>query len=493
MSSTKRVIIIGAGAGGLAAAMDLTSAGLAVTLIEQGDAVGGKMRQIQVDGKGIDAGPTVFTMRWIFEALFERSRADLASELSLKPATRLARHSWQDGSQLDLWADIDRSKDAIGAFSDLENATGYERFCADSRDVFETLKETFIAAQKPNPLSLGRRVGLNRIGALWRTRPFQTYNARLESYFSDPRLRQLFGRYATYVGSSPYLTPATLMLIAHVEQDGVWLVDGGMRAVAHAMADIAQRNGATIRLGERVKSIDIDRGKVRGVVLQTGEDLPADAIVFNGDASALGQGLLGANLTSAAPVTKASKRSSSALTWCTHAKVQGFDLDYHTVFFSDAYAREFDQVFKQRTVPTAPTVYICAQDRGEPIAPGERERLLILVNAPADGDQRPLPEETEDQYRHRVWEYLDSFGLKLERDAPIAPTGPSGFHTLFPGTGGALYGRANHGPFATFERAGAATSIKGLFLAGGSTHPGAGVPMATMSGRLAAEALLANR
>ncbi|MEM9841885.1 MAG: FAD-dependent oxidoreductase, partial [Pseudomonadota bacterium] len=207
MSLTKRVIIIGGGAGGLAAAMDLTSAGLAVTLIEQGDAVGGKMRQIQVDGKGIDAGPTVFTMRWIFEALFERSGADLASELSLKPATRLARHGWQDGSQLDLWADIDRSKDAIGAFSDRENATGYERFCADSRDVFETLKETFIAAQKPNPLSLGRRVGLNRIGALWRTRPFQTYNARLESYFSDPRLQQLFGRYATYVGSSPYLTP----------------------------------------------------------------------------------------------------------------------------------------------------------------------------------------------------------------------------------------------------------------------------------------------
>ena len=145
MSAAKTALIVGAGAGGLAAAMDLSAAGVDVTVLEKEAHVGGKMRHLEVNGAPIDAGPTVFTMRWIFEALFERSGKDMAQEIKIRPAERLARHAWLDGSQLDLWADIERSADAIADFADKENADGYKRFCRDSQSVFETLRDTFIA------------------------------------------------------------------------------------------------------------------------------------------------------------------------------------------------------------------------------------------------------------------------------------------------------------------------------------------------------------
>ena len=493
MTPRNRVIIIGAGAGGLAAAMDLSARGLDVTLIDRAEEVGGKMRQVSVDNVGIDAGPTVFTMRWIFDALFQRSSAGFATELDLIPATRLARHCWLNGSRLDLWADIERSVDAISEFSDRKNAEGYRQFCVDSKAVFETLKETFINAQKPGPVGLGLRVGLHRIGRLWQTRPFQTYWARLQNYFNDPRLQQLFGRYSTYVGSSPFLSPATLMLIAHVEQDGVWLVDGGMRAVAHAMKRCAERNGATIRLGAHVERINLQNDLARSVTLSSGEEVEADAIIFNGDVSALASGLLGEDVRKVTKRTSTKNRSLSALTWCTHAKTSGFELGYHTVFFSDAYRTEFEQVFHSRAKPTEPTVYICAQDRSSDVRPEGRERLLILVNAPADGDSGFDETARSEALYVSTLEHLRRYGLEIEPRAPSILTGPAGFNALFPGTGGALYGQANHGPFATFNRPGAHSNIGNLYFAGGSTHPGAGVPMATLSGCLAAEALLADR
>lgn len=493
MSRTRRILVIGAGAGGLAAAMDLSAAGAAVTVIDRAEEVGGKMRQLPVNGRGIDAGPTVFTMRWVFEDLFSRAGASLSSELTLTGAERLARHAWLDGSQLDLWADIDQSASAIEAFSDTRNADGYRAFCDDSRDIFQTLRAPFMAAQKPSPLGLSRGIGLHRLDKLWRTRPFDRYGSRLKRYFSDPRLQQLFGRYATYIGSSPYLTPATLMLIAHVEQDGVWLVEGGMRAVARAMQTVAARQGTSFRLGTGARSIDIAGGHVAGVTLETGEYLPADAVVFNGDQSALASGLLGPAVVSAGKRTAPAARSLSALTWCMNAKTSGFDLDYHTVFFSDAYQAEFRTIFDDRRLPAQPTIYICAQDRVGPDRPTDRERLLILINAPADGDRASMGDDQLVRLRAQTEDYLARFGLTLEADAPALTTQPSGFHDLFPGTGGALYGRANHSPFATFARQGARSAVKGLYLAGGSVHPGAGVPMATLSGCLAAEAVLTAR
>ena len=176
-----------------------------------------------------------------------------------------------------------------------------------------------------------------------------------------------------------------------------------------------------------------------------------------------------------------------------HARSSGFALARHNVFFYDDYQREFDDVLRRRQLPQQGTVYVCAQDRGDAAcAPTGRERLLCLVNAPADGDRRPFdPSEIEPCLR-RSLELLQHCGLQLEADAPQAVSSPADFNRLFPGTGGALYGAASHGWMALFRRSGSSSRLPGLYLAGGSVHPGPGVPMAAMSGRLAAETLLAH-
>ncbi len=485
------MIVIGAGAGGLAAAIDLAAHGLEVVVCEKQPAEGGKMRQVCVDGVGIDAGPTVFTMRWIFESLFDDAGDSLSSRLELEPAAVLARHAWRQGGVLDLYADVQRSAMAIGEFAGAADARGYLDFCARSAAVYRTLRTSFIAAQQPSPLELVRRVGWSRLGEMWATAPHLNLWQVLGQHFRDPRLRQLFARYATYCGSSPLTAPATLMLVAHVEQDGVWLVRGGMRAVAAALADLARRRGATLRTGTEVRRILVRDGRASGVELADGAVLHADAVVFNGEVAALAQGLLGNESREAAPDMPPAARSLSALTWCLRACASGFELHHHNVFFAEDYAREFEEIFARGSIAPRPTVYVCAQDRfpSRPAAHagGQPERLLLLINAPANGDSHDWPAAQVDALRERVATLLRDCGLELRcaTHEQIATT-PRDFAALYPGSGGALYGRASVGATATFKRPGAASRIVGLYLAGGSVHPGPGVPMAAMSGRLAA-------
>jgi 1-hydroxycarotenoid 3,4-desaturase len=478
--------------GGLAAAADLARRGVRVTVLERAGAPGGKARSVVVDGSGIDGGPTVFTMRWIFAGLFADAGLRMEDFLDLHAAETLARHAWRESGRLDLFADVDRSAEAIGDFAGAREAQGYRDFVARSGDIYRTLAGPFIAAERPSPLDLVTRVGLANIAALFRTAPWLTMAQALAKHFTDPRLRQLFGRYATYCGCSPFLAPATLMLVAHVEQDGVWLVKGGIARVAAALRELAERQGATFRFGAHVAEIIVERGRAAGVVLADGERIAADAVVFNGDASALGEGLLGAAARPATPVTPPGARSLSAITWCVKAPTSGFPLLHHNVFFAEDYAREFQAIFRERGITEAPTVYLCAQDRGHgEVAEGAPERMLLLVNAPPDGDRGEFSDAMLSRVQAASLALLQRCGLTVAmgEDNTVRAT-PAGFHRLFPGTGGALYGRASHGATGTFARPGGVSRLPGLYLAGGSVHPGPGIPMAAMSGRLAAARLL---
>ena len=232
---TCRVAVIGAGVGGLAAALALAAHGLEVVVLERAAAPGGKMREIALGDARLDAGPTVFTMRWVLEEIFAEAGAALDAHLALRPAAVLARHAWDgDGGRLDLHADPARSAEAIGEFAGPAEARGYLAFCDRARRIYATLERPFIRAPRPSMLSLITAAWPAGLAELWGVSPFATLWKALGDHFRDARLRQLFGRYATYCGSSPFLAPATLMLIAHVEQQGVWLVEGGMHRVARA-------------------------------------------------------------------------------------------------------------------------------------------------------------------------------------------------------------------------------------------------------------------
>ena len=499
----RHVVVIGAGIAGLVSALLLAHHGVRVTLVESAATPGGKMRQIDVGGALVDSGPTVFTMRWVFEEIFAQVGCSLNDVIKLEPLDILCRHAWGSNDQrLDLFTDVARSADAIAQFTSPEEARRFIAFCQKAKNIYQLLEGPYIRSSRPTMMGLGTDLGTRGLAALASLGPFASLWQSLGHYFHDPRLRQLFGRYATYCGASPWAAPATLMLIAHVELDGVWSVDGGMHALAKAVAQQAERKGATLRYMSGCKRILVKDGRACGIELADGEQLDADAVVFNGDASALAQGLLGNAVQGASKNTPLAKRSLSALTWSVNTRTSGFPLIRHNVFFDDDYKLEFDEIFRQGRLPSRGTVYVCAQDRTDTAeGPGGDERLLCLVNAPAVGDQTAgradnnLTSSEIESCQQQSLKLLGRCGLSLDLNLPakqVVVTSPSDFNRLFPGTGGALYGPASHGWMTPFQRPGSASKLAGLFLAGGSVHPGPGVPMAALSGQQAAAAVMAH-
>lgn len=496
----QRIVVIGGGVAGLASAALLAARGLEVVVLERAARVGGKMREVEVGGRRIDGGPTVLTMRWVFEELFAACGLRLDEQVRLRRAEVLARHAWPDGSRLDLFADLERSAAAIGALAGPREADGYRRFCAYARDIYQSVEGPFMRSERPTMRTLLSAAGELGLGGMLRIDGYRTLWRALGDFFQDPRLHQLFGRYATYCGSSPFQAPATLNVVAHVEREGVWLVEGGMYRMAEALAAAAARAGATIRCGAHVAEIEVSGGHARGVRLLGGELIPAAAVILNGDVGALARGLLGRAAAKKAPDADG-PRSLSAITWAMTATAVGFPLLHHNVFFSPDYPAEFAELFDAAAVPREPTVYVCAQDRGASLAeadPPSRsgnaisgpERLLCLVNAPAVGDSRPLSPQEIRECEARTFNHLRRLGLSLEPSSEPIVTTPQDFERLFPGTGGALYGPASHGWSSPLSRAGSRARLRGLYLCGGSVHPGAGVPMAALSGRLAAASVL---
>lgn len=480
-----RVLVVGAGMGGLAAAIELAAHGASVTLVETQPCPGGKMREVVIAGEGVDSGPTVFTMRRVFEEIFAHAGGCLADSVTLTPAVTLARHSWLDGSRLDLFADRERNSAAIESFAGPREAAGYRAFARQTERVFELLDPAFMRRERPGMIALARALGMGGLLRLHASRPFTSLWKATGRYFRDPRLRQLFGRYATYCGSSPFSAPATLMLIAHAEQAGVWRVSGGMQRLAEALADLAGQVGAELRYSTTARAIGVAGGRVTGVELEDGSFLPADAVVFNGDVQALTLGLLGTDAATAVRRRGQSERSLSAVTWSLRAPARGFPMAYHTVFFGRDYRREFNALFGESRLPESPTIYVCSQDAGGDAEDGEElpQRRFVLVNAPP----RILAADELSAARATVAATLAAHGLDLDLESPgTVETTSSDYARRFPGSDGAIYGWPTHGWASAFRRHGSGTGIAGLYLAGGTVHPGPGIPMAALSGRLAA-------
>jgi 1-hydroxycarotenoid 3,4-desaturase len=493
----ERVVVIGAGIGGLVAALLLALRGFRVTVIEKETAPGGKIRQVAVGGGApVCAGPTVFTLREVFDELFAAAGANLEDHVRLRRADILARHGWEGESRLDLHACPQASADAIGDFAGAQAARAYRAFAAEARRIHDILERPFLRAGRTTPPGLMWRIGPWRLGALRAIRPYESIWGALGGHFRDERLRQLFARYATYCGSSPFRAPATLMLIAHVEARGVWLIEGGLSALAAAIERLARAAGVEFRYGWAATSIALAGGQVAAVTLEGGEQLRAGHIIVNADPAALAAGRFGAAARRAVRAVPRRHRSLSAFTWLMRARATGPGLVRHNVFFSPDYRAEFADIAGGRP-PSAPTVYACALDRdGADAAPaGDAERFQMIVNAPAIGDAHVFTPKEIERCSDRMLARLRACGLELELepDSPPVIATPNDFEHLFPSTGGALYGRASHGWAASFLRQSARTRIPGLFCAGGSTHPGAGVPMAALSARLAADAVTKDR
>ncbi|MCH2093866.1 MAG: phytoene desaturase family protein [Rhodobacteraceae bacterium] len=484
------VIVIGAGIAGLAAALQLAHAGRAVTVIEAHGAVGGKIRTLDTLAGPVDAGPTVLTMRDTFEKLFQSVGETLTDHLQLIPQNTLARHFWRDGTVLDLTSDPQANHDAIDRAFGRRAAQEFKRFNARTKTLFDAFKDPMMFAPSPSQRRM-RSVVLSNPGLIPAMAPHRSMAGLLRRSFSDPRLAQLFGRYATYVGGAPDRSPALLSLIWQAEATGVWQAKGGMHALARALHQLAETRGARFILNTPVHKLLIDKGRICGVSTRSGQAFKAETVVFNGDPAALRSGLLGPEAIAAVPAAATEPRSHSAAVWSFAAVPSRSDLALHNVFFGADPLAEFKDLAVGR-LPRDPTLYVYAQDRGAAKAPTGPERFEIIMNAPPT-KLSAATQESPETCRNLTFSSLGAMGLSFSPNPQETLTTPMTFNTLFPASAGALYGRSPQGLMAAFKRPTARSKITGLYLAGGGCHPGAGVPMATLSGMHAAAAILTDQ
>lgn len=486
MNNKKHVIVVGAGIAGLASALRLLATGARVSVFEAASAPGGKMRTVPSAAGPVDAGPTVLTMRWIFEDLFAAVGETLNGHVTLTKADTIARHFWPDGTAMDLCADPLQSHANVRNTFGTAAAREFDAFSARAKRLFTAFDAPMMQASTPSSLGLAKTV-LRDPALLLAMAPHKTLSGLLKSSFTEPKLRQLFGRYATYVGGSPYESPALLSLIWHAESTGVWAVKGGMHQLATAMTDLIHAKGGSIHFGCPVSLIE--PAPIGLVVKTVDREVSADAVVFNGDPRALTEGALGDEIRNCVPVAGVDPRSLSANVMAFAATPKGHALSHHNVFFGDDPLNEFGPLSKGKN-PTNPTLYVCAQDRGGGLKPAGPERFEIIMNAPPcqSNDQRNEQDATRCQ--KLIFNRLAQMGLTFapKPDATMLTT-PADFHAMFPHSLGSLYGRSPHGMTAGLKRPTARTAVKGLYLAGGGAHPGAGVPMATLSAKHAVEAI----
>jgi phytoene desaturase len=483
----KEIIIIGAGLGGLSAAIRLAKSGFDVTILEKNRTIGGKVNSVEAGGYKFDTGASLLTMRHVLEDLFDFCGKRIEDYLTIVALDPICRYFWSDGTKFDASGDLRKTETEIAELSppDVEN---FRKYLTDSRRKYEIAEKTFLA----HPLNdLPRLLRPKYLKDLLAISSMKTLAAHNRAFFQSKKLRQLFNRFATYNGSSPYQTPATFALVPFVEFGlGAWYVRGGMYEIPRALERLAKELGVKIYMESAVEKIIIENKKAVGVKAG-GEIFGCDAVVSNADAIETYRTLIEPehrkNFSDAK--LKRVEPSSSGFVLLLGAKKKFPMLAHHNIFFSDDYKAEFDALFEDLRPAKSPTIYVCATSQTDQTqAPAEQENLFVLVNAPYTSDRTNWTKEAE-PYRNLIIKKLEDFGLKdLKSSIDFQKIiTPEDFEKTYAANRGSIYGVSSNGIFSAFLRPpNRARQIENLYFVGGATHPGGGIPLVLLSGKMAA-------
>ncbi|MGC8794799.1 MAG: phytoene desaturase family protein [Bryobacteraceae bacterium] len=366
--------MIGAGLGGLAAALRLRALGVKVTVCDNGPAPGGKANRWRAGPYCFDTGPTLLTMPEVLRRLFSDLGEELERHLELAPLDPRAEYLYPDGFRVRVPAPWSQWVEVVRSLEPRE-LPGLQRVHDLGARIFRVSQETFF---RERPLASLQWPPLGALRHLPLRHAWGNYARVVESLLCCDRLRRIYLRYPTYVGSSPCLCPAALLIIPYLEHAcGVWKVRGGIYRIVEALVKLARGRGVELFANTRVVGIEHRQGRVRAVRLSTGDSIEAEVVVYNGDSAALPP-LLGAPVD--AP-TRRRSLSGVVILLGLRERIEGLEL--HTVFFSADYRKEFDELFRLRRFPEDPTVYVSAPDEPE-LAPPGGQSLFIMANAPGD-------------------------------------------------------------------------------------------------------------
>ncbi len=477
-----RVAVIGAGVGGLACALRLRAAGHDVAVYEQSDVIGGKLgRYERTTPQGVfrfDTGPGLLTLPQVFGDLFATTGTTLTDELDPVPLDPVVRHVFADRSIVDTCTDHAEFQHRLADWGGPTAAAQWHRLWRRAAKVWNASWRHVLRSPVDGPGSLA---GLAwRINDLVSIGPGRTLRGLGRAYLDDPRLRLLLDRYATYAGADPRRAPAALLAIPYAELTfGGWYLRGGVASLADALGRRCAAMGVRVHTGVPVASVESARGRVSAIHLG-GERVGADIVVSNVDALVLYRDLL----PSPPRAARLGERSLAGFVVLLGIRGHTEALAQHTVFFPGDYDAEFDAIFGRPARPVAdPAIYVTMPD-DRTVRPDGYEAWTILVNAPPHGALNWRSPGLAEAYADRILAVLAARGLEI-RDRILfrEVRTPADLESATGTPGGAIYGTPGHRLLKPPNRG----PLRGLYLVGGSTHPGGGLPMVALSAQIVAD------
>lgn len=483
MKSKPTAIIVGAGIAGIASAVRLAVKGYAVNVFDANAYPGGKLTQITLGGYRFDAGPSLFTMPGYVDALFELAGKNPRDYFNYRRKHTVCNYFWDDGQTLTAWGEKDRFAEAVekaglASAKDVLDHLAYSAFLYEKTHTFFLERSLHKMSSYTNPQVLGT------LGAVHKLSLLNTLNQVNSKRFSNPKMVQLFNRYATYNGSSPYLAPGVMQIIPHLEYNvGAFIPRGGMHDITKSLVKLGEDLGVTYHLNERVKHVDFIGNRAAGIHTANG-NYQADLVVMNADIKPAYNNLL----TALKKPEKQLKQepSSSALIFYWGMKKEFPQLDLHNIFFSNNYRAEFNHIFKGLDVYEDPTVYINITSKDVPgDAPEGCENWFVMVNVPYNNGQAwdGIIARTRKAILKKLQGVLgEDIETLIEVEDILEPRTIESRTSSF---GGALYGSSSNNMFSAFLRhPNFSRQSPNLFFCGGSVHPGGGIPLCLLSAKI---------
>jgi phytoene desaturase len=479
------VVIVGAGIGGITAATHLARAGLGVTVVDKNRVAGGRCGRLERDGHRFDTGPTLLVMPHLYESEFAALGASLQERLALRRVDPTYRLVFDDGAELSLTCDPTRMCEQLEAMEP-GSFHGLRRYMEEGRRHYSTVVGNLVQRDFRSSRDF---FNVRTLAPMLRVKPLTNHYRNMGAYFRAPRLRSAFTFQDLYTGLSPFAAPATLSMLPYSElAHGVWYPRGGMFSVVEAIVAMAREQGVEFRFDAAVARIDVAGRRARGVEVADGSYLRADVVLANADLPYVYRELLPPDRMTESLARKEYSCSAISFFWGLD---RPYDLSPHTLFLADDYRDNFTQIMRDLDLPTNPGIYIHAPSRLDPsVAPKGRDSVTAVVPVGHLSEDHPQDwDRLRDQARGQVMRRLRQIGVDdldehIVFEEVLTPLSWKAQHNLVKG--------ATHGlshtltQMAYFRPSNRHRRYRNLYFAGASTHPGTGIPIAMVSGRLAA-------